>query len=120
MNILLRNRRTIYYCERIDDNVERFKEPVPIKINFEPTNSSSQIFAFGNVYPLYLNGIVRNNFNEIKFKPGDRCYIYNEVPEDYDELCEDADYIVDAEPLQTLNFTQMRFRRLTSDMNYEQ
>lgn len=119
MNVLLRNRRTIYYCEMYsEEGVDKFREPVTLQINFEPINSSSQIFAFGNVYPLFLKGIVRNNL-EIKFKPGDRCYIYNEVPEVYDELCDTADYIVDTEPLQTLNFTEVRFRRLTSDMSYE-
>lgn len=119
MNILLRNRRQIYYCELyLDGNIEKFKAPVPIKINFEPTNSSSQIFAFGNVYPLYLKGIVSNKFG-VKFKAGDRCYINTLPPEEEDELCENADYIVEAEPMQTLNFTEIKFKRLTSDMSYE-
>lgn len=119
MNVLLRNRRKIHYCEMYSENgIEKFREPVSLQINFEPTNSSSQIFAFGNVYPVFLKGVVLNSFN-VKFKPGDKCYIYNEPPVDHDELCDTADYIVDTEPLQTLNFTEVRFRRLTSDMSYE-
>lgn len=119
MNVLMRNRREIYYCELYnEDGIEKFKKPIPVKINFEPTNSSSQIFAFGNVYPLFLKGIVLNSL-DIKFKSGDKCYIYNKLPEEYDELCSDADYIVENEPLQTLNFKEVRFKRLTSDMTYE-
>lgn len=117
MNVLLRNRRDIKYCEMyLDNGIEKFKEPVPVKLNFEPTNSDSQVFAYGNVYPLYLKAVINNNM-EIKFKPGDKCYIYNNAPIKHDILCKNADYIVDNESLKSLNFTEVRFRRLTSDMN---
>lgn len=117
MNVLLRNKREIYHCEMyLDNGIEKYKQPVPIKMNFEPTNSNSQIFAFGNVYPLYMKAIVLNKLG-IKFKVGDKCYIFNKPPEEHDILCKDADYIIQTEPLATLNFTEVNFTRLTSDMN---
>lgn len=123
MNVLLRNKRLIYYCEMyLENGIEKYKEPVPIKLNFEPTNSNSQIFAFGNVYPLYMKAIVLNKLGielGIKFKAHDKCYIYNQPPEEHDTLCKGADYIIETEPLSTLNFTEITFKRLTSDMNYE-
>ena len=51
MNVLLRNRRKIYYCELyLEDGIEKFREPQEVMINFEPTNSKSHIFAFGNYF----------------------------------------------------------------------
>lgn len=121
MNILLRNRRTIYYCEMyLENGIEVYKKPKKVKINFNPTNSSSQVVAYGNTYPLYLKGIIMNSL-DIKFKEGDKCYIYKtpKTTNTVDKLCKEADYIIDSEPLITLNSTEVSFKRLTSDMNYE-
>ena len=119
MNVLLRNRRKIYYCELyLEDGIEKFKEPQEVMINFEPTNSKSHIFAFGNYYPIYLSAIVLSNF-KIKFKAGDRCYIYKKPPEEHDILWSGADYEVETDVMKTINFTEVKFKRLTSDIDYE-
>lgn len=119
MNVLLRNRREIYYCEMyLENGIELFKKPVKVKVNFNPTNSSGQVFAYGNAYPLYLKAIVNNNL-KINFKEGDKLFVYKNPPKELDKLCKTADYIIDSEPLVMLNFTEISFKRLTSDMSYE-
>lgn len=122
MNVLSRNKRKIYYCEMFlnDDGIENFKVPVPIFLNFAPVNNSNQLFAYGNTYPLYLKGIVLNQLaKKYNFKAGDKFYIYSKIPQKVDLLCEGADYILENKPSDTLNFTELEFKRLTSDMTYE-
>jgi hypothetical protein len=78
MNVLNRNKRTIKHCSNyIDENsgIRKFNPPVERQVNFEPTNSSEQVMAYGQYYPLYLKAIVRNELGA-EFKAGDRCYIY--------------------------------------------
>ncbi len=68
MNVLLRNKRLIYHSKMyMKNDVENFREPVPIRLNFEPTNSSEQVFVFGEVYPLYMKAIVTNKIGQ-RFK----------------------------------------------------
>lgn len=122
MNTLARNRREIQYCSMYlnEDDIQVYKEPVPIKLNIQPITSADQMLAYGEAYPLYLQATVTINLlEEYKMKAGDKCYVYNEVPEEYDALCKRADYIVDKEPIPTLNSATVRFKRLTSDMSYE-
>ncbi len=121
MNVLQRNKRSIYVCSMyIENGIKKYKEPKLIKLNFEPTNSSEQVFIYGNTYPLYLKAIILNSTNDkFDLKAGDRCYIYNTPPKEHDILAKETDYIINTKPLTTLNFTEINFKRLTSDMNYE-
>lgn len=122
MNVLARNKRVINYCKMyLDENgVSLYKKPVPIKMNFEPTNSTSQMFVYGDVYPLYLKATVLNKLaRDNNMRAGDKCYIYAKPPKEHDTLCTGADYVVESDPLSTLNFTEIKFKRLTSDMSYE-
>lgn len=117
MNVLSRNKRIIKHCSKyIDNGIKKFNPPVERNINFEPTNSSEQVMAYGQYYPLYLKAIVRNELGK-EFKAGDRCYIYVEAPEEHDVLCNGADYKIDKEPIATINFTEISFKRLSSDMS---
>ena len=47
------------------------------------------------------------------FKDKDRCYIYKQPPVEHDVMCEEADYVVDGEPIITLNEAQITLRKLS-------
>lgn len=115
MNILIRNKRKIYLCSRyVENGIEKFKEPEPIELNYQPTNSSEQLYAFGTNYSIYLMAKTDLEIGA-KFRAGDRCYIYETPPETHDVLCKKADYIVSGQPISTLNNTEIMFKRLSSN-----
>lgn len=122
MNVLARNKTEIQYCSMYlnEDDIQEYKEPVSIKLNIQPITSSDQMLAYGEAYPLYLQATVTKKLlRDNKMKAGDKCYVYTKPPAEHDTLCKGADYIVDKEPLPTLNSSTVRFKRLASDMSYE-
>ena len=115
MNTLKRNNRGLYLCSRyVQEGVELFKEPVYYEINYNPTSSAEQLMAFGVNYSIYLIAKVLPEIGA-NFHAGDRCYIYAEPPETHDELCKEADYVVNGEPTSTLNVTEIKFKRLSEN-----
>ena len=80
MNSLLRNERPLYLCTRyLDENtgVTKFKEPIPIRINWQPKI------------------------------------------ENFDDMCEDADYEVSGDNIITLNDGEVLLKRLSRGEEYE-
>lgn len=113
MRTLRRNKRPLYLCKKyIEDGITKFKEPIPKKINYVPTNSTAQLFTFGEHYAENLQAVVDVNIGQ-EFSEGDRCYIYTTPPKEYDPLCKDADYIVNVLPQETLNSIKLNFVRLS-------
>ena len=115
MNSLKRNKRVLYLCKKyIEDNLTKYSKPEEIKINYEPTNSVGEIISLGIEYTEYLKAV---DIPEIcnQFKNGDRCYVYVTPPEEYSELCEDADFVVFGQPIITLNQGVITLKRLTGD-----
>lgn len=113
MRTLLRNKRKVYLCKSfVSNNVTQYEEPKEFKINYEPTNSSSQLFTFGQHYAKNLQAIVDLEIGK-EFKEGDKCYIFVEPPSQHDRLCSNADYVVSVLPQTTLNQVKLVFTRLS-------
>lgn len=117
MKQLLRNRRDVYLCNRIDDDGRiKFSSPVLYKVNYQPLSTDGEIIAFGNDYinrlAIYTSIDKAKNFHNF-----DRCYVYTEVPDVADELCVNADYYVDGEPLFYLNEAIIYLQRMVGELD---
>lgn len=118
-----RNKRLIYLCQKVVDEkgIELFSEPIPIKENYAPTNTESDLVTMGMEYPKYLR-IKTNNRIKINDKwqdrkdlyhQGDKVYVYVTPPEIHDKMCKDADYEVDTKPSETLNQLEILLKNLS-------
>lgn len=114
MRCLLRNRRLIYLCTAYQDgNIRKFNKPLPIKLNYQSTNSDSDLIALGLEYPKYMRIKADLKYADV-FHPKDRVYIKNEPNEEqFDVLCKDADYEVDSDPRVSLNVVEVMLKRLS-------
>ncbi len=114
MRCLKRNKRDLYLCTRyIDDNdITKYNEPIKININYQPTNSSEDLIALGEEYPMHIRIKADVKFAKI-FSAGDRVYINTVPSEPFDELCKDANYEVESEPLATLNAVEITLKKLS-------
>lgn len=115
MKQLLRNRRNVYLCNKIEDNGRmKFTEPVLYKLNFQPLSTDGEIIASGNDYvnrlAIYTDVERARNFHNF-----DRCYVYVEPPEIVDDFCANADFYVDGEPLFYLNEATIYLQRMIGD-----
>lgn len=115
MRNLRRNKKLLYLCQKYkDDLLIKYKEPIPLYMNYEPTNSSGDLISLGMSYPMYLR-IKTDISNKDTFHPKDRLYIYKDKPEKHDVLCKDADYEVYKEPMTYINEVEVMLKRLSSD-----
>lgn len=120
MRTLTRNKRLLYLCKKYtdEDNIVKYKEPIPVKVNYEPMSASSQMFTFGIHYAENLQAILDLKDGK-KFSEGDKCYINVKPPKVHDNLCEDADYIVSVIPQDSLNNVKINFLRLSGTVEDE-
>lgn len=115
MRTLNRNKQILYLCSKYKDgNLIKFKEPIPLKENYQPTTSEGDLIAIGFDYPKYLR-IKTDMYEKDLFKPKDRLYIYVKPPEEHDILCKNADYEVYKKPSTYLNSVEIMLKRLSSD-----
>lgn len=115
MITLKRNKRQLYLCKKyIEDNLTKYSEPELIETNYQPISSTGEMISIGSEYTQYLK---IEDVIEIgnKFSNGDKCYVYVEPPEQNDELCINADFIVNGNPIITLNSATITLKRLTGD-----
>lgn len=114
---LKRNKRAFYLCKKYIDsetNVTKYKKPQKVFLNFQPTNSDAQVLALGTEYSKYLK--VTGTAKDISiFSNKDKCYVYIKPPKDFDEMCDDADYEVNGDPLITLNEGELMLKKLSGD-----
>ena len=110
-----RNKRQIYICHRYEDNgLIKFREPIPIKENYNST-TEQDIIAMGMDYPNRLriktDRRVRINGEWMERKDlyhiGDRVYVFTTPPETHDPLCKNADYEVEIEPELGVSINQL-------------
>lgn len=115
MICLKRNKQTLYLCKKyIENNITKFKEPIPIVTNYQPVSSTGEIIAIGEEYTQYLK--IEDIIDVGKqFSNGDRCYVYVNPPEEHDILCKKADFTVNGNPLITLNTATISLKRLTGE-----
>ena len=110
---LKRNKRGLYLCKRIE-NSTKFDKPIRKNLNYVPTNSVGEIISLGENFSEYLKISCTPKEAE-DFKQGDKCYIYTNPPRKHDFLCYDADYIVETNPMYTINEAQIQLRRLSGE-----
>ena len=110
---LKRNKRKFYLCKKIK-NQTVFENPKIKFLNFQPTNSVGEMLSLGEDYSKYLR--IKCTPKEAKdFSDKDRCYIYKKPAANFDNLCNDADYIVNGDPIITLNEAEINLRKLSGD-----
>lgn len=122
MNSLQRNKNLLYLCKKYVDeetNVTKFKKPKQgININWQPISSDAQVLVLGSEYSKYIR--IKGTKEEVsRFKNKDRVYVYI-TPNllNFDEMCHDADYEVDGDPIITLNDGEVMLTRLSGDDEY--
>lgn len=108
---LVRNKRKFYLCKKIADDI-KFEKPKTKILNYQPISSVGEMLTLGEEYSMYLR-IKCSPSEAADFSDKDRCYIYKNPPSIHNPLCEDADYIVDGEPIITLNEAQITLRKLS-------
>lgn len=115
MNNLKRNKRKLYLCNKYEEDDKYFyRQPIELYENYLPTNSNGELITLGLEYPMYLK--IKTSIREKDlFHPKDRLYVYKQPPEEFDELCDDADYEVYKEPLQFINEYEVMLKRLSDD-----
>lgn len=115
MNNLMRNKRTFYYCNKIEkDGRIIFSKPKKIKLNYQPISSEGEMIAIGPDYYSRLIVYMRPCYGKL-FHNGDRCYVFVEPPKTYDKNCNTADYFVDGEPKIYINEYTMHLTRMKGD-----
>lgn len=112
MRALKRNKRPIYICTLYEDNgISKYKEPILIRINYQATNSESDLISLGKEFPMYMRLKSDLQYKDL-FHTGDRVYI-NSKPTNFDGLCKDANFEVDNEPIISLNTIEVTLRKLS-------
>lgn len=111
---LVRNKRVFYLCKKIK-NTTTFQKPKKKFMNYQPRNSVGEMLSLGEEYSKYLQIKCRPE-EAIDFNDKDRCYVYKKPPEIFDELCEGADYIVNGDPIITLNEAEINLIKLSGDL----
>lgn len=126
MNSLLRNKRELYLCKRYIDEetmVTKFKRPVnykgeedkPIKVDWQPISTDSEVLSLGIDYSKYIR--IKGTVKEMSiFGNKDRCYVYAKPDFDnFDEMCNDADYEVVQPPVNMLNDGEVMLMKLSGE-----
>ena len=114
MNNLRRDKKGFYLCKKEEDG-RFFKAPILKKLNYQPTNSTGDILAYGEEYTMFLK-ITTNPKKARDFSNNDRCYIYVNPPKTHDKLCNNADYYVYGDPVITSNEGIVNLRKLSGDL----
>ena len=111
-----RNKRQIYICHKyIDGDIIKYREPIPIKENYNSTTEQADIIAMGMDYPNRLRiktdrrVCINGEWMERKdlYHIGDRVYVFTTPPETHDPLCKNADYEVEIEPELGVSINQL-------------
>ena len=113
MRCLQRNKRKIYVSQHYQDGyITKFKEPIEVLINYQATNSDGDLIALGMEFPKYMR-IKADLLYSNMFHANDRIYISVTPSKPFDNLCKDADYEVDSEPIISLNSIEVTLKRLS-------
>lgn len=113
MRCLQRNKREIYVCNQYEKNgIRLFSSPKLIRVNYQSTNSDSDLIALGMEYPMYARIKADLEYKDM-FHTGDRVFINTSIDK-YDELCKEADYQVDSEPIVSLNSIEVTLQKLSA------
>lgn len=115
MRNLRRNKRKLYLCQKyIDNNIDKYREPVLIHENYLPTNSEGDLISIGMDYPMYLRMKPEISEKDL-FHEGDRFYVFTEPPETHDVMCKNADYEIYKKPMIHLESMEIMLKRRSGD-----
>ena len=115
MRCLKRNRRPIYLCHQYEDRgISKYKEPIKLYVNYQSTNSESDLIALGTEFPMYIR-VKTDDIYANLFHTGDRVYIGYEPSANFDVLCKDANFEVDSEPMVSLNTIEVTLKKLSAN-----
>lgn len=113
MRSLARNKRELYLCTEYQENdLSKYHSPILLKLNYQATNSEGDLIALGMDYPMYIR-IKTDTQYKNTFKAGDRVYIGIKPNQPFDELCKDANYEVDSDPIVSLNVVEVTLKKLS-------
>ena len=119
MRCLKRNKRKLYLCTEHEDNgISKYSKPIEIELNYQTTNSEGDLIALGMDYPKHMRIKADLEFSNV-FHARDRVYIKAKPSEPFDELCRDADYEVDSDPIESLNVIEISLTRLSGKNDIE-
>ena len=77
MRCLKRNKRLIYLCTQYEDNgISKYKEPIEMRVNYQSTNSESDLVALGTEFPMYVRIKADVKYASM-FHTGDKVYLNN-------------------------------------------
>ena len=108
---LRRNKRKLYLCRKyVENEKDFFQKPVLIHENYLPTNSEGDLISIGMDYPMYLRMKPEISERDL-FHEGDRFYIYTNPPEEYDNLCKNADYEIYKKPMIHIDSMEIMLKR---------
>ena len=112
MRSLMRNKRKIYICNRYQDGlIAKYKKPIPLMENYQYTNSDGDLIALGLDFPMYIR--IKADIKDLPmFHANDRVYIGISPSVPFDELCKDANYEVDSDPIVSLNSIEINLKKL--------
>ena len=111
MITLLRNKRKIYVCNAyLENKIKKYNEPIELYENFQVTSGVADMQRFGLDAYQYIR-IKTDNQHAKYYHLGDAVYINVTPPEEHDEYCKTADYVVSEDPITTLNHTEILLRR---------
>ena len=107
----LRNRRKIYVCNAtITDKIKKYDEPIKLYENCQVTSGTADLERFGLEAYQYMR--IKTNATHAKYyNIGDAVYVNVTPPEEHDEFCKTADYVVSEDPIQTYNALEVLLRR---------
>lgn len=119
MNTLKRNNRPLYLCKKyVDDetNVTKYEKPKDaLYVDWQPISSDGEVYVFGVEYSKYIR-IKGNKEKCALFSNKDRVYVYKTPNlENFNEMCDDADYEVNGSPIITLNDGEVMLKKLSGD-----
>ena len=113
MRCLKRNKRLIYVCTQYEDRgISKYKEPIEVRVNYQATNSESDLIALGTEFPMYVRIKTDVKYVDL-FHTGDKVYLNNKPGVKFDVLCKDADFEVDSEPMVSLNTVEVVLKKLS-------
>ena len=113
MRSLRRNKPEIYICTRYQAGlISKYKKPIPLMEHYQYTNSEGDLIALGLDFPMYIR--IKADIKDLQlFHANDRVYIGITPSIPFDELCKDANYEVDSDPIVSLNSIEVTLKKLS-------
>lgn len=118
-NILIVNPANSEEIYETDSYREVFSKPMKVRLSFLPLAVEAEMLETGLDYSKRISIYTTKEFAQ-KIHNGDRFFVFQKPPEEYDPTCNTADYYVHGEPNIYLTEATIYLRKMTGDDTYEQ